>query len=206
MSVYVLDNDGSIAEALRGLLDSVGLPYTIFDDVAVFLNRVDADESGCLLLDVRLPKMSGLQVQSELKRRRSNLSVIFLTNCTDVAIAVEALKSGASEYITRPFSEQKLLDSIFSAVKASEQLTKKRSEVQIIEALMNNLTKREREILDCIATGMINKVISAELFISSKTVEMHRANIMKKMQAKNLAELIKMYTLYELSRSEPARA
>jgi len=146
-----------------------------------------------------MPKMSGLQVLTELKRRNSDLSVIFLTNCQDISVAVDALKQGAVEYITKPYSEQKLLESIYAAVAYSQQQFQKSSKLREINERIQSLTKREQQILECIASGMINKVISSELHISSKTVEMHRANVMRKMQARNIAELITVFTFYKLS-------
>lgn len=203
-SVYLLGCDATMSTAVEALLDTTGLDVHISRTPLDFLNSIDENAHGCLILDVRLPKMGGLQVLSELKRRHSDLAVIFLTNCQDITVAIDALKRGAFEYITMPYSEQKLLDSIYDAVDRSQKRFQKSSLIREIQTRMQTLTKREEQILDCIAAGKINKVISTELNISSKTVEMHRANVMRKMQASNLAELITTYAFYKFSLADIA--
>lgn len=200
-TVYLLDCDASLSPTIGTLLDSTGLQTYVYRSPLDFLSNVDQHAHGCLILDVRMPKMSGLQVLTELKRRNSDLSVIFLTSCQDISVAVDALKQGAVEYITKPYSEEKLLESIYAAVAFSQQQFQKSSKLREINERIQSLTKREQQILECIASGMINKVISSELHISSKTVEMHRANVMRKMQARNIAELITVFTFYKLSMS-----
>jgi len=201
-TVYLLDCDSKMTSSVQCLLDSSGLQIYVYKAVRDFLNQLCADAHGCLITDIRMPMVSGLQVLNELKRRKSDLSVIFLTSCVDISVAIEALKNGAIEYITKPFSEQKLIDSVYSAIEISQNKYKKTSRLKQIKDCIQLLSKREYEVLECLASGMINKLISTRLHISKKTVEMHRANVMRKMQVQNIAELVSLYTFYQLSLAE----
>lgn len=200
--VYFLNCSLNFPPTIHTLLNSTGLETRMFNDPIVFLNCLTGKEQGCLILDVRMPKMSGLQMLAELKRRQSGLALIFLTDCQDITIAIDALKKGAVEYITSPYSEHILLESIYSAIEFSKKLVDKSSALQQIQSRLLLLTKREYEILEYIMTGMINKMIATELHISSKTVEMHRANLMHKMEVMNVAELISLFTFYKLNLAE----
>ena len=153
--------------------------------------------SGCLLLDVRMPEMSGLELQEQLRKRKIDIPIIFITGHGDVPMATRAMKAGAVEFLTKPFNDQTLLDSIQNAIEMDEHRQKVAIEKDFVTQRVNKLTPREFQVMKCVVKGNLNKVTAYELGISPKTVELHRAKIMEKMEAKSLAHLVKMMLIYE---------
>ena len=190
--VYVVDDDEAVRRFLRGLIQSVGLRVETYATAQEFLDAYEAGSPGCLLLDIRMPGMSGLELQAELKRREIDLPVIVLTGHGDVKVAVHAMKAGAVDFIEKPFNNELLLHGIQKAIADSLRSGGTRVRRQEILRRLEALTARERQVLDMVAAGETNKGVARLLGISEKTVEIHRAKVMEKMQAKSLAELVKM--------------
>lgn len=197
-TVFIVDDDAVLCKALQWLLESVELQVEIFPDGHAYLNSHDNTRTGCLLIDVRMPKMSGLELQECLTEKNNRIPIIMLTGHGDVPMAVRAMKVGAFDFIAKPFNDQQLLEQVQKAIakNLNEKAVNQHDKVKL---KMSTLTEREQTILKLIVDGKMNKQIAAELSISMKTVELHRANIMHKMQAKSLAELIKNYLLIESS-------
>ncbi len=175
------------------LLRSVDLPHEIFGSGAAFLESFSADCRGCLVLDIRMPGMGGLELQEKLKAKGSTLPVIFITGFGDVPMAVEAIQKGAFDFIEKPFRDQELLDRISKALATDAERFEQDKELDEIRERIARLTGREREVLDLVVTGKANKVIAHELGVSQRTVEIHRARVMEKMEARSLAELVRMH-------------
>ena len=191
--VYIVDDDDGMRRALDTLLRTVGYKTEAFASPREFLARLTPDVAGCLVLDIRMPEMSGLEVQQHLNRGGYTLPVIFITGHGDVPMAVQAMKEGAFEFIQKPFREQDLLDHINHALKQDAEnydLAAKRSEIVQRHA---SLTPRERQVLELIVEGSANKVIAIDLGLSERTVEIHRAKVMEKMQARSVAHLVKLH-------------
>lgn len=190
-TVYLVDDDAAVLDALGELLGSVGLACESFADAAGFLADADAGRRGCLVLDIRMPGMSGLELQSELRRRDCRLPIVFITGHGDIPMAVTAMKRGAFEFLQKPFRDQEFLDCVHAALKKSCALQALDAEQARIAGRLDSLTAREREVLDRIVDGRPNKAIAAELGISRRTVEYHRACLMEKMSARSAADLVK---------------
>jgi RNA polymerase sigma factor (sigma-70 family) len=191
-TVYIVDDDQSIRHAMEFLMRSVGFDYAIFHSGDDFLARYSNDFAGCLLLDIRMPGLGGLELQDKLVEMGSTLPIIFITGHGDVPMAVEAMQKGAVDFIQKPFRDQELLERIGTAMQADRE---RRSEQRLkddVRERISKLTKREKEVLDLVVTGKPNKVIAYELGVSQRTVEIHRARVMEKMQARSLADLVKM--------------
>ncbi len=191
-TVFVVDDDADVRESLQELLESVGLNSRSFGTAQEFLATKHGDGPSCLILDVRLPGISGLDLQHELKRARISIPIIFLTAHADVPMSVKAMKSGAVEFLTKPFRQQDLLDAVQRSLTRSRILREKEEELNELRHRCENLSAREREVMNLVVTGMLNKQIAAELGASEATVKMHRSQVMKKMQAKSLPELVRM--------------
>lgn len=191
-SVYIIDDDADVRESLQELLASVGLRSQSFGTAQEFLSVVPADGPSCLVLDVRLPGISGLDLQRELKRGRINIPIIFLTAHADVPMSVKAMKSGAIEFLTKPFRQQDLLDAVQRSLTRSRILREKERELEELRNRSERLSVREREVMNLVASGMLNKQVAAELGASEATIKMYRSQVMKKMQAKSLPELVRM--------------
>ncbi len=196
-TVFVVDDDAAMRDSLRWLIESVGLRVEAFATADDFLARHDPERPGCLVLDVRMPGMSGLELQDELARLDVRLPAIVITGHADVPMAVRAVKGGALDFLQKPFSDQVLLDRIRQALDLDRR--RRRAAAQRRDALRRRelLTAREREVMDRIVAGKSNRVIAAELGLSPKTVEVHRAHVMEKMQVATLAELIRLAVLLE---------
>ena len=191
-TVFLIDDDLQILKALRCLLESVGLNVECFESPTSFLENYDASRCGCIITDIRMPIMGGIQLFKQLNLRKNKLPVIMLTGYGDIPMAVHAMKNGVMDFISKPFNNQYLLEQVQKAIAHNIQ--------QCLEEPFENytsrfadLSKREREVLKLVATGKQNKQIAQELFISNSTVEFHRARVMKKMGARNLAQLIQIY-------------
>lgn len=196
-TVYVVDDNAAVRRFLSGLIRSVGLRVETYATAQEFLDAYEAGSPGCLLLDIRMPGMSGLELQAELERREIDLPVIILTGHGDVKVAVHAMKAGAVDFIEKPFNNELLLHGLQKAIADSLRSGGARLRRQEILQRVETLTNRERQVLDIVAAGETNKGVARRLGISEKTVEIHRAKVMEKMQAKSLAELVKMAGVLE---------
>ena len=190
--VYIVDDDDAVRSSLRLLIRSVGLPAEAHASAQDFLAAYDPRDAGCLLLDVRMPGMSGLDLQQELNRRGATIPVVFITGHGDVPMAVEAMQQGAFDFLQKPFRDQDLLDRVHRALARDAESRARLAERAGIRARLATLTPRELEVMDLITRGKANKVIGAELGVSQRTVEIHRAHVMEKMHASSLAELVRM--------------
>lgn len=174
-------------------MESVDLPHEIFASADDFLAKETRQRPGCLVLDIRMPGLGGLELQQELISRGNTLPIIFITGHGDVPMAVEAMQKGAVDFIQKPFRDQELLDRIRKALATDKKRREKRERVSQVADRLATLTKREREVFDLVVTGKPNKIIAYELDVSQRTVEIHRARVMEKMQAGSLADLVKMH-------------
>jgi two-component system, LuxR family, response regulator FixJ len=192
-TVYVVDDDDGMRRALDTLLSTVGYRTAVFSRPSEFLSKYAPEAQGCLVLDIRMPEMSGLEVQQQLNRMGSMLPVIFITGHGDVPMAVQAMKEGAFEFIQKPFRDQDFLDRINHALKLDAEnrsTAARRSEVM---QRVESLTPRERQVMEMIVEGAANKVIAIDLGLSERTVEIHRAKVMEKMGARSLAHLVRLH-------------
>lgn len=192
--VYVVDDDQAVGDSLRFLLNSVNLTAVVFRSADDFLAHYDPNRPGCLVLDVRMPGMSGLELQEELKRRGIVLPIIILTAHGDISAAARAFKNGALEFLEKPCGDQALLDAINKALRTDYQWRCERSGLAQVASRLERLTERERDILRLILAGLSSREISQRLQLHSKTVESHRMHILRKMQARNVADLVRQVT------------
>lgn len=191
-TVFVIDDDEAVRTSLRLLLKSVGLPVETFASAQEFLDQYDEDRAGCLVLDIRMPGISGLELQQHLNDRNSIMPIVFITGHGDVPMAVEAMQAGAVDFIQKPFRDQDLIDRINRALDKDCDMRGELRERDEIRRRMSQLTPREREVLDLVTQGKANKVIAGDLSVSQRTVEIHRARVMEKMGAGSLAHLVRM--------------
>ena len=194
-AVVVIDDDDDVRVAVKGLLESAGLKVILFRSAGEFLECTVPDTPCCMVLDVRMPKMSGLQLQEELARAEVQIPIIFITGHGDIAIAVRAMKAGAVDFLTKPFNNQQLLDSIFTALERDRTRRSQQESISRMREDYNLLSVREKEVLSHVVAGRLNKQIAAELGISEVMVKVHRANGMRKLHAKSVAELVRMTDL-----------
>jgi FixJ family two-component response regulator len=199
--VFVIDDDPSMRAALEDLVSSVGLQVRLFASPQEFLQSNPSDTLGCLVLDVRLPGMSGLAFQNELARAGIALPVIFITGHGDIPMSVRAMKAGAVEFLTKPFHDQELLDAIHTAITRDKERRRGALIAVELQERYATLTERERQIMALVVTGRANKQIAAELDLSEMTVKVHRGQVMRKMKAESLPELVRMAD--RLSASNP---
>ncbi len=192
-TVFIVDDDPSIRFAMQALMDSVNLPHEIFASADEFLEKVADQRPGCLVLDIRMPGLGGLELQEELIKRGNTVPIIFITGHGDVPMAVEAMQKGAVDFIQKPFRDQDLLDRVREALTTDKQRREEQQKHAEVAERLDRLTNREREVFDLVVTGKPNKVIAYELGVSQRTVEIHRARVMEKMQARSLADLVKMH-------------
>lgn len=200
-TIFIVDDDDAFRDSLEALCESVDLHTESFADAASFLEAFDPNRPGCLLLDVRMPGISGLELQVELEERNSPLPIIFLTGHGDIEMAVTAMKRGARDFLTKPIRHQDLLDRVHSALRDLDRDRRVHREHVELEARRARLTPREMEVFELVVEGLPNKVISNRLEISQRTVELHRAQVMKKMEADSLADLVR--TAIHLEEADP---
>jgi FixJ family two-component response regulator len=191
--VFVVDDDAAVREALCSLIRSVGLNAEAFASAQDFLRSPRPDAAACLVLDVRMPGLSGLDLQRELAGSGERIPIIFITGHGDIPMSVRAMKAGAAEFLPKPFRDQDLLDAIAQALERDQAARKERAALAEIRGRYDKLTAREREVAPLIVRGMLNKQAAAELGISEITVKVHRRNVMRKMKVRSLAELVRMF-------------
>ena len=191
-TVYVVDDDVSVREALKNLLQSVGLKVETFNSADTFLSSKPATAPSCLILDVRLPGLSGLDLQRQLAQTKHEIPIVFITGHGDIPMSVRAIKSGAVEFLTKPFRDQDLLDAVRQAVERDREARSRETEMTDLRQRYASLTTREQQVLGFVVRGLINKQIAAEIGISQPTVKLHRGRLMDKMRAESLADLISM--------------
>ncbi len=196
-TVFIVDDEEAVRDSIDLLMRSVGLKARTFPDAASFLASYDPAQSGCLILDVRLPRMSGLDLQQELKRRDWGLPIIFITGHGDVPMAVEAMRAGAIEFLQKPFNDDALIRRVNTALALDAKQRQEHRELAELRERYASLTAREREIAHRLVSGAANKVLAIDLGLSERTVEAHRARILKKMTARGVAQLAQMWSLLE---------
>lgn len=188
--IYLVDDDEAVRDALGMLFRSIGLEHESFASALEFLEKYDARRRSCLVADIRMPGLSGLELQQRLNEQRSEIPVIFITGHGDVPMAVTAMKSGAVDFLQKPFRDQDLIDRIHKALDRDRERRKSRAEQDEIRARLELLTPRETEVMERVVRGQANKVIAMDLGVSQRTVELHRARVMKKLKLRSVAELV----------------
>ena len=199
--VFVVDDDVSVRESLRDLLESVGLRVEVFESADAFLASRLPDVASCLVLDVRLPGLSGLEFKADLTKAGIFLPIIVITGHGDIPMSVRAMKSGAVEFLTKPFRDQDLLEAVRAAIDRDRARREQESSIAALKTRFASLTGREKEVIGYVSAGFLNKQIAAEMGISEVTVKVHRRNIMQKMNARSLAELVRMADLLGVGRA-----
>jgi len=196
-TVFIVDDDAAVRDSLNFLLKSVDIESRIFASGDEFLGAYQPDWQGCILLDIRMPGISGMEVQRRLAEEGCSLPIIFITGHGDIPMAVEAMHLGAHDFVQKPFHDQELLDRIQSALSARREMQDEIELKRVIQERYATLTPRETEVMTAVAKGHANKVIAMDLELSHRTVEIHRARVMEKMQVRSLAELVKLAVILE---------
>ena len=191
-TVFIVDDDAAVRDGLAMLLDTAGLAVETYDGAAAFLAACSGLRTGCLILDVRMPEMTGPELQAELKRRGIDLPIIFLTAHGDIPTTVQAMKQGATDFLTKPVVGSELLERVQAALEKSAQMNQQASATQALRERLEGLTQRELEVMKLVADGLPNKEIARNLGISHRTVEVHRARVMQKTGVTNLVELSRL--------------
>jgi len=191
-TVFVIDDDDAVRNSLRLLLKSVGLAVRTFASGQEFLPIYAAHQPGCLILDIRMPGMSGLELQQQLNVLGATIPVVFITGHGDIAMAVEAMQHGAFDFLPKPFRDQDLIDRVQRALERDASIRSQLKGTDQIRQNLSSLTPREREVFDLVTAGKPNKVMAGDLGVSQRTIEIHRARVMEKMQARSLAQLVRM--------------
>jgi FixJ family two-component response regulator len=201
-TVYIIDDDPGIRDAIHGLLRSAGLRSDGFETVEQFLRANTAESPSCLILDVSLPGISGLEFQQQLRNAGRTIPIVFITGRGDIPMSVKAMKSGAVEFLTKPFGDQDLLDAVEQALARDAANRKGYADRVALERRYDALTQREREVMELIVSGLLNKQIAGELGIAEITVKVHRARVMHKLQAGSVAELVLMHETFRHSQTK----
>ena len=201
--VFVVEDDESVRRALTNLFQSVGLKVQLFGSASEMLENKLPDVASCLVLDVRLPGLSGLDLQTELAKANINIPIIFMTGHGDIPMTVRAMKGGAVDFLTKPFRDQDMLDAVLAAIERDRKRREADRVVANLQAQLETLTHRQREILALVSSGLMNKQIAAELGLAEITVKIHRGHSMKKMSAKSLAELVRKAEMLGIQRIRP---
>jgi len=191
-TVFVVDDDTSVRTALKRLVESLGFKVKTFDSAQAFLECGPHNGPACLILDVRMPGMSGMELQKQLIHTGIGIPIIFITGHGSIPMSVKAMKAGAVDFIEKPFDDQKLIDAINTALKEDEKFRIEQAQIKDVQCRIDSLTSREHEVFSLVVTGLLNKQIAFDLGMSEKTVKVHRARIMQKMKAESLADLIRM--------------
>jgi FixJ family two-component response regulator len=198
-TVFIIDDDAGVRDSIQDLVESVGLHAEVFATAQEFLTGERRDGPSCLVLDVRLPDTSGLDLQQKLSRAGVVIPIIFITGHADIPMTVKAMKSGAVEFLTKPFREQDLLDVIQSALGRDRRVRERQRELDELQKRYGTLSTREREVMSLVVSGLLNKQIAAELGASETTVKIHRGRVMQKMQANSLPDLVRMADKLKIS-------
>ena len=201
--VFVVEDDASVRRALTNLFHSVGLEVKLFGSASEMLENKLPDVAGCLVLDVRLPGLSGLDFQTELAKAKIHIPIIFMSGHGDIPMTVRAMKGGAVDFLTKPFRDQDMLDAVVAAIERDRKRRESDKITANLQALLETLTPREREILALVSSGLMNKQIAAELGLAEITVKIHRGHIMKKMASKSLADLVRKAQTLGIRRTRP---
>lgn len=190
--VFIVDDDDAVRKSLQLLFKTVGIDTQGFHSGDEFLDEYDNDWEGCIVLDIRMPGTSGLEVQRRLQQIGNTMPIIFISGHGDIPMAVEAMQQGAYDFVEKPFRDQELMDRVSQALSQSEEQKEEVSQRREMHQRYDTLTPREKEVMDCVVKGQANKVIAMDRDVSQRTVEIHRARVMEKMQARSLAELVRM--------------
>ncbi|VAW98610.1 hypothetical protein MNBD_GAMMA22-1584 [hydrothermal vent metagenome] len=202
-TVYIVDDDQAVRDSLSWLIESISIKVKVFSSAQEFLDNYDSDYPGCLVADVRMPGISGLELQKILNEKKYTIPMILITGHGDVPMAVRALKNGAVDFIEKPFNDQILLERVNQCLEKDQSERIEHKDLQSKMSLLATLSPREREVLDQVVVGKQNKIIAADLGISNKTVEAHRANVMEKMDVASLADLVALYVSCGFYKGKP---
>ena len=197
--IYVIDDDRSVRDALSSLFRSVGYKVQLFESTGEFMQAKRIDANSCLVLDIRLPGVSGLDLQSHLNREQIQIPIIFMTGHGDIPMSVRAMKAGAIDFLAKPFRDQDMLDAVATALETDRKRREADQSVAAVRAAFETLTPREREIMTFVTFGLMNKQVAGKLGLSEITVKIHRANVMRKMACQSLADLVRMAGLLGLN-------